>query len=91
MVDINFVGILEVACFSLGHNSLEVASSGLMDNLEEASSAKAFLEEESINQDTFIEDIVVAFVLLALSFLGFSPKEDIKMADLLQCIGPYFI
>ena len=91
MVDIDFVGILEVACFSLGHNSLEVASSGLMDNLEEASSAKAFLEEESINQDTFIEDIVVAFVLLALSFLGFSPKEDIKMADLLQCIGQFFI
>ena len=90
MVDIDFVGILEVACFSLGHNSLEVASSGLMDNLEEASSAKAFLEEESINQDTFIEDIVVAFVLLELNFLGFSPKEDIKMADLLQCIGPYF-
>ena len=91
MGDIDLVGIIEEACFSLGHNSLEVASSGLMNNLEEASSAKAFLEEESINQDTFIEDIVVAFVLLALSFLGFSPKEDIKMADLLQCIGPYFI
>ena len=79
--DIDFVGILEVACFSLGHNSLEVASSGLMDNLEEASSDKAFLEEESINLDTFIEDIVVAFVLQALSFLSYSSKEDIKMAD----------
>ena len=81
MGDIDLVGKLEEACLSLGHNSLEVASSGLMDNLEEASSDKAFLEEESINQDTFIEDIVVAFVLQALSFLGYSSKEDIKMAD----------
>ena len=81
MGDIDLVGILEEACLSLGHNSLEVASSGLVDNLEETSSDKAFLEEESINLDTFIEDIVVAFVLQALSFLSYSSKEDIKMAD----------